>query len=65
MSTFTDPATIQLRPATEMDSLCGGHILEIGRSHGSHRQLLSTDELRRLRDLIGDYLRTDTPEAEK
>ena len=63
MSVFTDPAVIKLRPATEMESLHGGHVLEIGRSHGSYRQVLSTEELRRLRDVIGDYLRTDSTEA--
>ena len=43
MSVFTDPAVIKLRPATEMESLHGGHVLEIGRSHGSYRQVLSTE----------------------
>jgi hypothetical protein len=56
MSYDDNPATIDLRPATESDSLHGGHVLEIGRNHGSYRQVLSTDELRRLADQIRDYL---------
>jgi hypothetical protein len=52
-----DPAAIELRPATDADSLYkDDHIVEIGRSHGSYRHVLSRAELEDLNRKLTEYL---------